>query len=83
MLDNQIYDISIEALRTLYLVGIPILLAITVASLLVSFLQAATTVRDTAISYSVRVLAFVVLMYVMFRAFSGALVSLMQRALTG
>ena len=62
---NELYDIVREGLRVLFLLGLPILLGVGTASILVGVLQAATTIKDSAISYAAKICAFFAMLYLL------------------
>ena len=67
-MNDQIYDAFLMALRTLYLVAAPALLVIFVAGSLASILQAAISVQEATMNYAVRLIAFVLLAYLILPA---------------
>ena len=60
---NQLYDVYLEGLRTFYLIAAPTVLVIFVAGSLASILQSALSVREATMSYAVKLIAFVILLY--------------------
>ena len=70
MMADGTYEIVLEGIRALFLIGIPVLLAVSLVGTIVAALQAATTITEPAIGYAARVAALVVLLYFLFPAFS-------------
>ena len=59
------YDIIVEAVRVLLLVGVPLVILLGVAGTLVGALQAATTIQDSALSYAAKLLMLVLVIYLL------------------
>ena len=57
------FELIYEAIRLLFLLGVPILLAIATVGLFVSSLQAATTIQDQSSSYAVKLIVLIALLY--------------------
>lgn len=62
-MSDQLYDVLTAALRTFYLIAAPTVLVIFVAGSIASILQSAMSIQDATMSYAVRLIAFVVLLY--------------------
>lgn len=80
MLSPEIQTLLFEALRTLYMILLPLVVAISLSGALISFLQSASTVQEQALSYAVRLLAFVLMLYLLLPMFSESLTLLARRA---
>ena len=63
MLDNETYELVQLALRTLFLVGLPLIALLSLAGLIAAFFQAATTLHDNTMLFSIRILAFLAILY--------------------
>lgn len=72
--------ILIEGLRTVFIVGVPVVVGVAVAGLIVAALQSATTVVEPALSYAVRLVTVVVLGYLCLPMFIEAVSALALRA---
>lgn len=59
------YHILLEALRVVFLITVPIVVAGAIAGLLAGLLQTATAISDTSIGYTARLLAVVVVCYLL------------------
>jgi len=73
-------DILIELLRTLFIVGLPIVLFLAIAGLLAAAFQAATTVVEPALGYAARLVALVVVGYLFLPTFIDAVSAVALRA---
>lgn len=76
MVDAQIYDLSIEALRILFLGVLPFLCVAAIAGSLVAALQSATAIHEPALGYAVRILAVTCACYFILAGIWTALVNL-------
>lgn len=56
----MIQDILAESIRVLFLVALPITVALVVASTVINFIQTSMSLKDPIILYSVRVVAFII-----------------------
>ena len=81
MLTDNEYAVIAEGLRTLFLIALPISLGVGIAGTLVGTLQSATTIQDHSLSYVVRLIALVGLLYIFGPMAVEALASLMELAL--
>jgi len=79
-MDNALSEIAVEGLRILFLLGIPVIIVIGVSGIIISAVQAATALSDSASSYALKVLALVGLLYFLFPLISQSLISLFQIA---
>lgn len=64
-MQNQLYDVFVMALNSLYLVAAPCVLVIFVAGSLASILQSAMSVHEATMNYAVRLISFVLLLYLL------------------
>jgi flagellar biosynthesis protein FliQ len=67
-MQNQLYDVFLMALKCLYLIAAPSILVIFVAGSLASILQSAMSVQEATMNYAVRVIALVLLLYLILPA---------------
>lgn len=77
---NLLYDVFIQGLRTLFVIGAPIVLALSIAGIVSSSLQAATSINDPASGYGIRLLALVVVLYLLSGMITEQLLALGQLA---
>lgn len=77
------YQLLVEAIRALFVIGLPIIVAASIAGTVVAALQSATTLFDPALSYSIRLLAVSAIVYFMFSNFARLVMDLMVLALSG
>lgn len=80
-MDQNLYTVLMEAVRLLFIAIIPVLIAISLAGLLVGTMQAATTIYDVALGYTVRVVAVILVIYIFFPSISQSMVALTELAL--
>ena len=73
-------DIALEALRILFLQGLPIVIVLAVAGTIISALQSATAINEPALGYAVRLLALVAALYFILPATIKAILDLTQVA---
>ena len=57
------FELIYEAIRLLFLLAVPVVLAMATIGLFVSSLQAATTIKDQSSSYTVKLIVLVALLY--------------------
>jgi len=81
MLDPIHYDLILQAIKVLFLTCLPILAVLSVAGILSSILQVVTGIHDPALSYAVRVLALIALLYFLIPSLWQSIVSLAEMAL--
>ena len=60
---NDIYDISIEAMKVLFLVGIPVVVSALVGGVVAMFLQSVISMYDPVVGYACRLGAVVLTLY--------------------
>lgn len=77
---GEIYSVLLEGLRALFLIVVPLTVAITVAGALAGAAQASTSIVDVAIGYAARLLATAVILYLFFPVFSRSVIALAQQA---
>ncbi len=75
-----ITDLLVLALRVLFLIAAPIILAALCSGLLVGIFQAATTVRDNILSYSAKLLAVLLVTYLFLSSATELLLRLATEA---
>lgn len=78
MLPNPIYDLTIEAMRVLFILSVPILVAVMVAGAVGGAIQGVTNIPEPAISYSLKLLALVVSVYLFYSDGVDAVLKLVQ-----
>jgi len=66
MTDTSIYELISFSLRIFFVISVPLLAAMVLASLVVGLLQAASGVQEKTIQYAARLVVFVVLAYLFF-----------------
>lgn len=79
-MDIEINEILLQALKALYLIGVPIVVVVFLASSLTSLLQSAMAVSESSVNYAVRLVAFVLLIYLLAPTLSQTLLSLAELA---
>ena len=57
------FELIYEAIRLLFLLGVPVVLATATIGLFVSTLQAATTIQDQSSSYTMKLIVLIALLY--------------------
>ena len=72
-----------SGLRTLFVLGLPMIVAVAAAGGLFAVIQAATTVRDDSIAYAVRVIALVAVITLLFPTIRDAFIDLAVLAFSG
>ena len=70
-----------ESLRTLALIALPLMLAVSLAGLLVAALQSSTNLQDPASAFSIRLLALVAALLLLGPAFGRMILDLAGAAL--
>ena len=80
-MQDQMYDVFLMALKSLYLIAAPCVLVIFVAGSLASILQSAMSVQEATMNYAVRLIAFVLLLYLIMPAAVQSLTDLATFAL--
>ena len=79
-MDDLHYEVTIEALRVLFLLGVPIVLAMAVLGTVAAALQTATTLHDAALTYAIRLITLAVLIYLLLPFAVTSLVNLTNLA---
>jgi type III secretory pathway component EscS len=69
-----------EALRTLFLGGVPVIVVLGIVGTLAGAIQGATTIRDAALNYTAKLLAFLVLLYLLMPLVVRTITELAQTA---
>lgn len=65
-MSGPVYDILLQSMRVLFLVGIPIVVALSVASIIAGALQAATSIHDAVLGYAARLVVLLAVGYAIF-----------------
>ena len=79
-MDAQQYDLLVEALRVLFVVCLPVIVALALAGTLVSALQGVTGLNDSASAYALRLIVLVMVLYFFFSSMSESIVNLARMA---
>jgi type III secretory pathway component EscS len=74
------YDLLVQAIRAVFVIGAPIVIAAAVAGTVASVLQSAMTLSEPAVGYAVRLVAVVAVIYLMFPTFAKLIVLLAETA---
>ncbi len=75
-MDPLHYDVILEAMKALFLMCLPIVLALALAGTLVSAFQSVTGLTDPASAYAVRLITLVLVLYFFFSAMSQTILNL-------
>ncbi len=78
MLDSATSQVLVDALRVLFLLGIPIVAALSLVSTLVAALQSATSIQEPVLGFGARLIVLVVLLYLMYPTFVSELSALCE-----
>lgn len=76
-----LYDLMLQGLRVIFILGIPVLAATAAAGFVISAVQAATSINDPASRYGIRLLALILVLYLMAGTISDQLTGLAGAAL--
>lgn len=82
-MDPVLQDVCAEALRVLFMIGIPCTACLAVTGLLAGVFQTATSIHEQAVSYALKLLALFGLASIFFASAREALVDLCTHALRG
>lgn len=82
MYDAETYAVIREALRVLFLLGVPVVIAAMVAGVLSGVFQGSTLITDPAIGYTLRVLAIAAVIALVFASGNGLLQGLLVTVLS-
>lgn len=80
-MSDPVYDLAIQGIRTLFLLGLPIVVAAAVAGTLISLLQSALSIPDPALAYAARLAAVLVTLYFLMPSLVRSLVALAELSL--
>ena len=81
MLDGAAFEIVRQGFRALVVAGAPVLIAASVAGILMAVLQSATNIHDSASAYAARLLGICIVFFLMYQSIWMTLTSLMELAL--
>ena len=81
MLDEPLYTLFNQAMRVLFLLAFPVVLAASLAGILTALLQSTLAISDPVSAYAARLAAVLATLYFMLPAFSHSLVILTELAL--
>ena len=76
------YDVLDLAFRILFLGLIPVLAVTSIASVLIAIVQTATSIKEPALAYSIRLISFVGSLYLVLPSTVEMLLEMMQMVLT-
>lgn len=79
---NEIYDLMLEGLRVLFLIGVPVIAVAAFAGLFASLLQSFFAVQDGTIRYAFRLVGIVVVFSVLSASVVSSLENLIIQAMT-
>ena len=79
-MDDLHYEITVEALRVLFLLGLPLVLAMALIGTIGAALQTATAIHDSALTYAIRLITLVVLIYLLLPTAVQSLLNLTKMA---
>lgn len=68
-MDSNLSSVLYEGLRVVFVLALPIVIAAAVSGIVVGVLQAATTIRDSASAYAIKLVAVLVVGYAMMPTF--------------
>ena len=80
-MNPQIIDVLHNALRAVYLVGLPIVAVLTITSGLASILQTALGMNEHTLNFAMRLIALIVLLYIFTPAAADTLTGLAKLSL--
>ena len=80
MVGGELYSILFEGFRTLFLIVVPMTVAVTLAGTLAGLLQTSTSIADVAIGYAFRLAAASIVLYLFFPAYSRSVMKLAELA---
>ena len=80
MIGGELYSVMLEGFRALFLIVVPVTVAVTLAGALAGLMQASTSIADVAIGYALRLGAAAIVFYLFFPAFSRSVLKLAELA---
>ena len=80
MIPADVYAVLVEGLRALFLIVLPLTVAVGIAGGLAGAVQTSTAISDVAIGYALRLLAAAVVLYMFFPLMTRSVVELAERA---
>lgn len=78
---NEIYDLVLDAVKVLFLIGVPLVIVAAFAGVLASVFQSFFSVQDATISYALRIVGVVIVFSALSVSIIGSLQDLFIRAL--
>ena len=75
------YDLFLEGIKVLFLIGVPVTAVIGIAGIVAGIVQGSTTIKDPAIGYAFRLGAFIILASFMLSMAIELIVSLARMVL--
>ena len=76
----MIQELLLEAVRVLFLQGIPLILIVAFAGTIVSAIQTVTALHEPSLSYAIRVLTIIATMYFLLPGMISSIVELAKLA---
>lgn len=81
--DLLIYEVISQGLRVLFILGLPVVAVVSVVATIVAVFQAATTLHELTLAYAAKLVALVVVLYMLFPLYSRSLLRLAELAWSG
>lgn len=79
-MNAALHDLIIEALRAYFLLSVPLLVGLSISGMLASVLQAATSIQEEALQFSVKVMVLLAMAYFFFPAAGASMMRLAELA---
>ncbi len=79
MASAELIEAFIDAIRTLVLLGLPLVLACVVGGSLMGIIQSATSIHEPVLGYAARLGAVALVFYLMLPSFTQSVLSLAER----
>lgn len=80
-MNTNLHDVLVQGLHTLYLLSAPLVLVVFVAGSLASILQSALSVQEETMNYAAKLIALVLLLYLLVPSATQQLITLTEMAL--
>jgi len=74
------YDIVYLGLQALFLLAVPVVVAVSLAGTIAAVLQSATSIQDPALGYTARLLALLLVLYLVLPSTVDIIISLARTA---
>lgn len=82
-MDTSLYDAMYFCMRSLFLIAVPLVISVSIAGILAAALQGATSIKDNASLYAVKLVALLITLYILLPSFTDSIVTLARLAFTG